>query len=143
MVIARIAVLLAGLACLAAAPGFSQTGGAPPPPAAGPAWKQVYEDSQTVYYVDAANVPRIGQAEVQTLMAFKAPEVFDGVQVWSILSRMKLSCDQREMMTLDNTFHALPMGGGRVVQSQPSSDNWHSPKPGSLGELVWNSACGK
>jgi len=146
MVRARVAVLLAGLLCAVAGLARAQPTAASPSPSpasAAPAWKQIYESGQTIYYVGATNLPPTGRSDTQTLMEFKVPQVVDGSQVWSIVSHMKLSCDQERMITVDNTLYALPMGAGPVVQLQPANDTWHQPEPGSLGELVWSTACGK
>ena len=148
MVKARVAVLLAGLLCVAAPRAPAQPISASPPPSpaaagAAPAWKPIYENSQTIYYVGAADVPQTGQSDVETLMEFRIPQVVDGDQVWSIVSHMKLSCDQQRMITLDNTLYALRMGAGPVVESQPANDQWHQPEAGTLGALVWSAACGK
>jgi hypothetical protein len=67
----------------------------------------------------------------------------DGIQIWSIVSHMKLKCGEARMATMDSTPHVLPMGGGRAVPMQVGQDSWHSPQPGSLGELIWNSVCTK
>jgi hypothetical protein len=129
-----IAVLLASV--LGAAPiARAQT--------AAPGWKLIYEDNQTAYYVAAGSVPSTGEATTTSLIQYKIAQVVGGAQVWSIVSHMKLSCDQREIMTVDNTLYASKMGTGPVVQSQPSSDNWHEPQPDSLGGLIWAAACGK
>lgn len=103
----------------------------------------MYENSQTIYYVSAANIPQTGQSNLQTLLQFKIPQVVDGAQVWSIVSNIRLSCDQKQMVTLDTTLHSLRMGAGEAVQSQASADSWHAPEPGTLGEMIWNTACGK
>jgi hypothetical protein len=148
MIEARAAVVLAGLLCVAV-PAVPAAAIAAPPPSsssaaasAAPGWKQIYEDGQTVYYISAAAAPPSGQFEVETLLNFKIPQVIGGAQVWSVVSHMKASCDQKRLMTIDNTYFALRMGAGAVVQSQPASDTWHQPEPGSLGELVWSVACG-
>lgn len=113
------------------------------PAAAAPAWKSIYQNSQKIYYLDASNVPESGQSTVQSLLEFRIPQVVNGDQVWSIISRMKLSCSQRQIITVDNTLYAQKMGTGPVIRSQALSDTWHVPQPGSLGELIWSSACGK
>lgn len=109
----------------------------------GPAWKQIYEDGQSVYYVSTGGAPQPGEAEIESLIAFKVPQVVAGAQAWSMVSRMKLRCDQGQMLTVDNTFHAAKMGAGPLIQSQDAADTWHAPQPGSLGELVWNAVCGQ
>ena len=106
-------------------------------------WKVIYQDPQTAYYVDAAGAPAAGETTTASLIQYKIAQVVNGAQVWSIVSHMKVDCDQREIMTIDNTLYASKMGTGPVVQSQPASDNWHSPQPDSLGGLIWNAACGK
>jgi len=110
---------------------------------AAPAWKQIYEDNQTVFYVDAAGLPTAGDASVTALLEYKVPQVIGGSQVWSILSHMKVSCGQNRMVTADNTLYALKMASGPAVQSQPSNDTWHAPQPNTLGGLVWGAACAK
>jgi surface-adhesin protein E len=143
----RAALLLIGTACVAAH-AFGEgaiASPAPGPPAASePAgWKQIYETGQTVYYVDAARAGLGSERDVETLLAFKVPQVVDGAQAWSMVSRMRLNCDSDQVATIDNTFYALPMGAGRAVQTQPADNEWHEPDPGSLGELVWSTSCGK
>jgi hypothetical protein len=108
-----------------------------------PNWKVIYQDNQTAYYVDAGGAPKSGEAATASLIEYKVAQVVGGAQVWSIVSHMKVDCDQREIMTIDNTYYASKMGTGPVIQSQPSSDNWHAPQPDSLGGLIWNAACGK
>jgi hypothetical protein len=147
MVKACAAVLLASLLWSAAPIARAGTIASPPPPSSGPpsgapAWKQIYENGQTVYYVGAADIPQTGRSDIEALLAFKVPQVVDGAQVWSVVSHMTLSCDQKQMITVDNTLHALRMGAGKVVQTQAANDTWHQPEPGSLGELIWSTACG-
>jgi hypothetical protein len=113
-----------------------------PPPASSDAWKQIYEDSQTVYYVSAATTAADVTA-TQSLLEFKVPQVVGSAQAWSVVSRMRLNCDTRQVVTVDNTTYAHKMGTGTVVQSQGANDSWHQPEPGSLGELIWSTVCGK
>lgn len=118
---------------------------ATPAAAAGPgaAWKQIFENGQLVYYIDTGGFQKTGQSSLSSLLEYKVPQVMGGSQVWSIVTHMKLSCDQDQMLTIDNTLYALKMGAGPVVESQTADDSWHAPQPGSIGGLVWNAACGK
>lgn len=109
---------------------------------AAPAWKQVYENGQVVYYVDAGGLPKSGDEKVASLLEYKVPQVIGGAQVWSIVSHMRLRCDAQQMVTTDNTLYARKMGGGPAIESQPANDSWHAPQPDSLGGLVWREACG-
>jgi hypothetical protein len=142
MIRTRAALVLVGVVSAAA-----QTAAASPPsgPAANAAapWKQVYETNQTIYYVGAASAAPTGELDVETLLEFKVPQVVDGAQVWSMVSRMQLNCGSQQVMTIDNAFYALPMAAGRTVRTQAATDGWHQPDPGSLGELVWSTSCGK
>lgn len=135
--VVRIGVLVAG--ALSVAPiAAAQTS------ASAPNWKVVYQDAQTDYYVDAAaGGPKSGEFTTASLIQYKVAQVVGASQVWSMVSHMKVDCDQREIMTIDNTLYAAKMGTGPIVQSQLSSDNWHTPQPNSLGGLIWNAACGK
>lgn len=108
-----------------------------------PAWKQIYENGQVAYYVDSASLRTSGEFSVTSLLEYKIPQVVNGSQVWSMVTHMKLNCGQDQMVTTDNTFYALKMGAGPVVQSQPANDTWHPPQPDSLGGLIWATACGK
>lgn len=150
MVKARAAILLAGLLGVVAAiaraepiasPSSASPGATAPGRAAG--WKQIYEDSQTIYYVGATSPAQTGEFDTASLLEFKIPQVVGSAQVWSVVSRMKLNCEQKQVVTVDNTSYALPMGTGKVVQSQDAGDSWHQPEPGSLGELIWSTACAK
>ena len=118
---------------------------ASPAPATAPsaAWKQLYDDSQTTYYVDTDTLPKGASATVTTMLEYKIPQVIGGAQVWSIVTHLKVNCAGNQMVTTDNTLYASKMGSGPVVQSQPANDNWHAPLPGTLGGLVWGAACPK
>ena len=115
----------------AAAPGRTTT------------WKQIYEDGQTIYYVSAAHPTQGAESETESLLEFKVPQVVNSAQVWSVVSHMKLNCDAKQVVTIDNLSYAQKMGAGTVIQSQDANDTWHEPEPGSLGELIWNTACAK
>lgn len=138
-------ICAAGVAALALG-GATMAAQAAPDPAAAIAavgWKQIYETNQTTYYVSSATAATSGDLNVETLMQFKVPQVVDGAQVWSMMSRMQVNCQSQQLMTVENTFYAMPMGGGKAIRTQAASDNWHNPDPDSLGELVWNTSCGK
>lgn len=146
MVKARAVILLVGLLGAVAPIARAQSVASPlspPSSAATPAWKQIYEDSQTIYYVAAAGSAETGESDTASLLEFKIPQVVGSAQVWSVVSRMKLNCAQKQVVTVDNTSYAQRMGTGRVVQSQDAGDSWHQPEPGSLGELIWITACAK
>jgi hypothetical protein len=113
------------------------------PAGTAPTWKQIYENSQTVYYVDVSAVHATGVSNVASLQAYKIAQVVGGAQVWSIVSHMQLRCDAGEMLTVDNTLYAAKMGSGPVVEAQPAGDAWHKPQAGSLGGLIWSAACGQ
>jgi opacity protein-like surface antigen len=143
-----VAVVLAGSLCAAVATGAAEAVAAtqplsgPPAASAPSAWKQIFENSQALYYVHATDVAQPGQFDVETLLEFKIPQVVDGVQVWSVVSEMKLNCDQKQMLTVDNALHAQQMGGGRVIQLQAVNDTWHEAQPGTLGEMILSAMCG-
>jgi hypothetical protein len=124
--------------------GLSPPAAGPAPAATGaaPGWKQIYDDSQTVYYVSVGAAAQTGATIVETLTEFRIPQVIGGSQVSSIVSHMKLDCGQRQMATVDNTYYAHPMGAGTVVHSEAANDLWHTPEPGTLGALVWSTVCG-
>jgi hypothetical protein len=146
MVKACAVILVASL--LSAPLARAEPAASPPSPSstaatASRAWKQIYEDNQTVYYVSATGLAQTGESDTESLLEFKVPQVVGGVQVWSMVSRMKLNCDQNEVVTVDNTSYARPMGTGTVIQSQSANDAWHHPEAGSLGGLIWSTACAK
>jgi hypothetical protein len=146
MVKVRAAILLAGFLGAVAPVVRAVPVAAPSSPPSGaptPVWKQIYEDSQTIYYVGATSLAQTGEADTASLLEYKIPQVVGSAQVWSVVSRMKLNCGERQIITVDNTSYALQMGTGTAVQSQDANDAWHTPEPGSLGELIWSTACGK
>jgi hypothetical protein len=133
------------LACCGAVAARAQPASSPAASAAGasPAWKQIFENGQVVYYVAAGEVRATGQSNLSTLLEYKVPQVMGGAQVWSIVTHMQVRCDQGQMVTTDNTLYALKMGAGPAIESQPANDTWHAPQAGSIGGLVWSAACGK
>jgi len=141
------AALIATLALSAGVSAFAQP--APPPVAAAPTtgqptWRQVFETPQTVYYLGQATPaagPPAGDLAISSMVAFKIPQVLNGAQVWSVISNLRLSCARRQMITRDAGLYAQPMGAGQPISQTFGVDAWHTPEPGSLGELVWKSAC--
>lgn len=135
---------IAAAALLCFAPIVHAQGASPARAAAAPAgWKQLYEDGQTIYYVDAAAQPKAGASAVTSLLEYKVPQVIGGAQVWSILTHMQVNCDEHRMITSDNTLYASKMGTGPAVETQTANDTWHTPQPGTLGSLVWTALCAK
>jgi surface-adhesin protein E len=142
------AALLVGMVGVAAAALAAPASAAPAPSpgaaASGTAdWKLIYQTDQTTYYLNAAGSAPTGDFNVQTLLEFKVPQVVDGAQVWSMVTHMQVNCRSQQLMTSENTFYASQMGSGKAIQTQAASDNWHDPDPGSLGELVLSTSCGK
>lgn len=139
------AALMLTLAASAYAQGIAAPSASPAPQSAGaaPAWKQLYDDNQTAFYVDPTGLPKTGAADVTSLLQYKVAQVIGGNQVWSIVTHMKVKCDENQVLTTDNTLYALKMGTGPVVEAQPANDSWHTPIAGSLGGLVWKAACAK
>ena len=80
---------------------------------------------------------------MESLLEYKVPQVLGGTQVWSVVSHMKLDCDAKKVVTIDNTTYSRQMGSGRAIQTQATNDTLHEPDAGSLGELIWSTACGK
>ena len=110
--------------------------------AAAPTWKQIFQNSQTVFYVEArAQGAPSGDLDLRTLLDFKVPQVLGGSQVWSIVAHLKVSCGRKQMTTVDNTLYALRMGAGPVVAAQRANDAFHTPSPGSLCEAILREAC--
>jgi len=141
MVKPSLAVLLAALALAGAISAHAQ------PPTSGAAsaapgdWKEIFANSQTTYYLESADAASHAQVNLRTLTEFTVPQVIDGVQVRSIVSSMRLDCGGKRMVTIDDGLYADRMGGGKLIALQAANDTWHPPAPGSLGELIWNSAC--
>jgi hypothetical protein len=133
------ALLGLALSCL----GVGAHAAAPPDAGAAAPWKLIYENSQTAYYVDARGVQPTGQSDVAVLQNYKVAQVVDGAQVWSVVSAMKVTCDQNLIMTLNNTLYALKSGAGPVVSTQVVPDTWHTPQPDSLGGVVLGAVCPK
>ena len=113
----------------------------------GPNWVKVAEDGQRLYFLEenaaTSAAPRSGKAELRSLMQFKIPQVLQATQVWSLVSSLQLDCDRGQALTVSDTFYSGKLGTGRAVSFRASSDAWHTPAPGSLGEMAWNVACGR
>ena len=139
-----IAAVVVGLGLAACPAAFAQPGPAPAPAPGGggqPTWKQVFENSQTVYYIGQGGAPAGSTVDLSSLLEFKIPQVVNATQIWSIVAHLKVNCAAKQMITVDNTLYAGKMGAGKAVSVESGSDNWHTPQHGSLGELIWTTAC--
>lgn len=127
-------------------PGLAQTPTPPAAPASSSsagqsAWVQVAQDSQRLYYLESDASPSHGRKPARSLMEFKIPQVFQGTQVWSIVTNLQVDCDARQTVTVSDTFYSGRMGVGRIVSFNSGQDTWHAIAPGSLGAMAWDLAC--
>jgi surface-adhesin protein E len=154
--ISNIAAALSALGLCSPQAALSQTPGGPPvasaassPSESDSTWTQVAEDSQRIYYLErhaapsATASPDPGKTNLRSLIEFKIPQVSKSTQVWSIVSKLQMDCENKLAITLDDTLYSGKMGAGRIVSSESARDSWHAPAPGSLGEMAWTIACGK
>jgi hypothetical protein len=61
----------------------------------------------------------------------------------SIKSQNEFNCKEEQMKKLNASYHAKNMGGGKIIYSDKSPDNWSPVSPDSIDRKLWKFACGK
>ena len=102
------------------------------------------EGSMTVY-IDRDTIRLKGDTvKMWALMDRKTAEIVEGHSILSGKFQYEFDCAEERMRILAITFLSGRMGHGNVVGTKHSDNaQWIPVEPGSIGQGLWNFACGK
>lgn len=95
-------------------------------------------------YADYDTIQRSGnKLKIWTLNDFKAIQEIDGVKYLSIKTQEEFNCEDGQTRPFMHVAYSGNMEKGQVVNSYDNTDKWRPVKPGSVGEVQSEAACGK
>jgi hypothetical protein len=108
------------------------------------AWVEVGDNEKSTVYADPATIRRTGSmVKMWYLMDFKQLQVKSVPPMFSSKDFSEYDCKEVRARTLYFHNASENMGGGDIVFSNDTPDNWRPIPPESIRERLWNFACGK
>jgi hypothetical protein len=117
------------------------------PQHAAAAWQRVGGNANVVAYADPATIKRQGHlARMANLLDFAAAQSDRSVGKQPYLSQREereYDCPNERYRLLKFSLRAGPMFSGAAVRGKSNDGEWSPMMPGSLGEVLWKTACAK
>lgn len=111
--------------------------------AAAPNWVKITDGETASSYLDSATIRRNGRkATMWELTDYRAAPDAQHPYL-SVKRQYEFDCDEQALRTLSIANHAGHMGGGRVVLAINEPTKWLILTPGSVGDVLWQTACGR
>lgn len=107
-------------------------------------WVEVGSTENFTEYADPETIRRkVNLAKIWTLSDFKTLQQTAGVSYLSMKQQWEFDCEEERHRMLMMAEFSGNMGKGAVVYSSPTEVKWTPVAPGSIGEGLWEFACGK
>jgi hypothetical protein len=108
-------------------------------------WVEVFRDGAYTVYADPATVVKTGDnTKMWVLYDYRSVQSSNTSKPYRSSRRQsEYDCKGRQSRILLLTGHSGNMAGVDTVFSFSTPDKWEPVRPGSLGEVIWNIACGK
>jgi hypothetical protein len=95
-------------------------------------------------YVDRATIRRNSNlVKIWQLNDFKTVQTVEGNSFLSTKKRREFNCAEERIRILAATQFSGNMGNGEVVWVNSNEQKWEPVVPGSIGQTLWEFACGK
>jgi hypothetical protein len=95
-------------------------------------------------YIDPDTIRAEGDGvEVWELYDYKTRATKEGYSFLSFKKRNEYGCAEERLRTLVVMYYSGNMGSGMLVSSNSDQGKWKRVPPVSVGEALWNVACGK
>ena len=112
------------------------------------AWVRVGSNHDVLgSYAHPASIrKKSGLVKMTNLLDFRDPQTDQSIGGQPYLSQREqreYDCKDARYRLLRFSLHSGHMDTGRIVRSVPASREWSAVVPGSLGEALWNLACGR
>jgi hypothetical protein len=109
-------------------------------------WVAIGEDAQegVTLYVDLYTVRRNEDlVKMWYLLDYKTVQTVLQDSYLSKKTQAQLDCAEERIRSLAATIFSGNIGTGKVVYTDSDEGKWAAVVPGSLGQIMWNLACGK
>jgi surface-adhesin protein E len=95
-------------------------------------------------YVDPGTIRRNGAlVKIWYLLDSLQSRTVQQSQYLSQKAQAQIDCAEERMRVLTFTNYSGNMGNGNVVYTNNDESEWTAVAPGTVGEVLWNFACGK
>lgn len=102
------------------------------------------DKSVNINYVDRDTIRKAGsKVKMWELMSGPATKKFNEYSFKSIKARSEYDCDDPQTRQIELSAHSGEMGDGVLVYIEREQSYWKPVAPGTLGERLWQVACGK
>jgi len=107
-------------------------------------WDVVDRKENFIIYADTATVRRFGSlARMWDLSDGKAGKALPGAkQTRSFKSEREYDCAKQQLRVLYISWQSGNMGEGQILGSTSTAGSWQPALHGTIGEKLWNIACG-
>ena len=112
-------------------------------PASGHAeWVRVSASQQTVFYIDSAKSPRVGNnVMIWVLRDHKQLQSGQAIMVRSSKDQIEIDCVGQRVRRIYSSDHLRPMGQGPMVHSEHGPMSWNNATPNSTMRRIVDVAC--
>ena len=103
------------------------------------------ESETFTVYADSATIRKVGTVvKMWSLYDYKALHVTPVLSPYmSMTKQYEYDCKEERQRTLFWSSYSGQMSRGIVVQTDTDPNNWSPVAPGTVGEQLWQLACGK
>lgn len=109
-------------------------------------WTEVewsHEDGGLTLYVDYTTIRKEGsKVRMLSLTDFEIIEK-DKTDLFSSRTQDEFDCEEKKMRQLFYALYSGNMGSGKMEHANSEHLKWMPVEPGSMGEAMWEIACGK
>ena len=107
-------------------------------------WTRVDSSDEFILYVDRATIIRNGHlVKMWGLSDFKRVQTVSGYSYLSEKTELEIDCKEVRLRMVAFTWFDEQMGNGKVVNLSGGGGKWDPIHPDSIGETLWEIACGK
>lgn len=108
-------------------------------------WVEVGRNDTFATFVDPSTIRKKGDiVKLWSLQDLKTAEVVVNDKPYlSAVGQEEYDCKEEQERTLALRFYAENMGRGKVVFTGDNPGNWSPITPQTIGEMLWEFACGK
>jgi len=102
------------------------------------------DDGTYTHYADPTTIRRNGTlVKMWLLEDYKTIQTVDGKSFLSDKVQREYDCAEEQQRLLAFYWFSGQMGSGAVVYSNTDPSKWAPVMPGSVGQALWKTACGK
>lgn len=105
-------------------------------------WVRVATSQQSIFYVDSAKSPRVGDnVMIWVLRDHRAMQLGQSMLVMSSKDQIEIDCVGRRVRRVFSSGHPRHMGKGRAVHSEHGPMSWNAASPNTTISRIVDVTC--